>query len=109
MGVAVLGRQLVGAGHGSLASLAIDSGDTVEGLSLLRSARSQLGAERPATADAWLSCLEAVAHATAGEREPAAVALDRAEVAVSRIIGEDPPPWPWVFAFDHAKVAAHRG
>jgi transcriptional regulator with XRE-family HTH domain len=93
---------------GSLASLAIDSGDTVEGLSLLRSARSQLGAERPATADAWLSCLEAVAHATAGERDPALSALDRAETAVSRITLEDTPPWPWVFAFDSGKVAAHR-
>jgi transcriptional regulator with XRE-family HTH domain len=93
---------------GSLASLAIDSGDTVEGLSLLRSARSQLGAERPATADAWLSCLEAVAHATAGEREAALSALDRAEAAVLRITMEDAPPWPWVFAFDGAKVAAHR-
>jgi ATP/maltotriose-dependent transcriptional regulator MalT len=93
---------------GSLASLAIDARDTVEGLSLLRSARAQLGPDRPAIADAWLACLEALAHATAGEATPTATLLERAEQAVERISVEDAPPWPWVFTFDSGKVAAHR-
>ncbi|HMH76898.1 MAG TPA: helix-turn-helix transcriptional regulator [Candidatus Udaeobacter sp.] len=93
---------------GSLASLSADQGDAAEALTLLRSARAQLGADRNATADAWLSSLEALAHAAAGEARQAWTALDRAEAAACRIVEEGPPPWPWVFAFDGVKVAAHR-
>jgi transcriptional regulator with XRE-family HTH domain len=93
---------------GSLASLAVDQGDSAEGLALLRSARTHLGADRPATADAWLACQQALAHAAAGEGKPTWAALDVAEAACARVDREEPPPWPWVFAFDHAKVAAHR-
>lgn len=93
---------------GSLATLAIAYHDVSEALALLRSARAQLGTDRSAIAEAWLACQEALAHATAGEARAADALLDRADVAVDRIQLEEPPPWPWVFAFDHAKVATCR-
>jgi len=93
---------------GNLASLTVDRGDTAEGLALLRHAGRRLGPERPATAIAWLSALEAVAHANGRNEAATWDALDRSTAAVEEVPRGDPPPWPWVFRFDHAKVAAHR-
>lgn len=93
---------------GSLAQLAIDSGAPAEGITLLASARTQLGPADNATAAAWLSCLEALAHATTGEGHAADQRLEVADAAASRITCEDSPPWPWVFAFDQTKVASYR-
>lgn len=93
---------------GSLATLAAYEGDAVEGLALLQRAAGALGAHSPAIATAWLASLEAVAQADAGNARRTWSALERADEAVELIPGEEVPPWPWVFAFDHAKVARHR-
>ncbi|QDQ16512.1 helix-turn-helix domain-containing protein [Streptomyces spectabilis] len=94
--------------QGSLAQFEVEAGNVAQGLSLIRSARRQLGSERPAIAGAWLSALEAVAHATAGDERAAERALLTSAAEVELIPGEQPPPWPWVFAFDMRKVAAAR-
>ena len=93
---------------GSLATLAAYEGDAVEGLALLQHAAAALGEHPPAIATAWLASLEAVAQADAGNARRTWEALDRADEAVELIPGEEAPPWPWVFVFDHAKVARHR-
>jgi tetratricopeptide (TPR) repeat protein len=93
---------------GSLATLAVYEGDATEGLALLRRAAAQVEPDPPAIATAWLSCLEAVAQADANNARRAWDALDRADRAVDQIGVEGPPPWPWVFQFDHDKVTRHR-
>lgn len=93
---------------GSLASFAAEQGDAVESLNLIAVAHQQLGVERPAIADAWLSAVSAIAHASAHDERSALAALDRSDEAAGRIPTEEPPSWPWVFSFDASKVAAHR-
>ncbi|MEU2428687.1 helix-turn-helix transcriptional regulator [Streptomyces sp. NPDC007861] len=94
--------------QGSLAQFEVEAGNVAQGISLIRSARRQLGSERPAIAAAWLSSLEAVAHATAGDERASDRALLASADEVERLPSEEPPPWPWVFAFDMHKVAAAR-
>jgi transcriptional regulator with XRE-family HTH domain len=94
--------------QGSLAQFEVEAGNVAQGLSLIRGARRQLGAERPAIAAAWLSALEAVAHATAGDERAADKALTASNTEAARQNLEEPPPWPWVFAFDERKIAACR-
>jgi transcriptional regulator with XRE-family HTH domain len=101
-------RLLIAYQQGSLAQFEVEAGNVAQGLSLIRGARRQLGADRPATAAAWLSALEAVAHATAGDERAADRALLASASEVELIPREDTPPWPWVFAFDERKVAAAR-
>lgn len=94
---------------GSLASFVIvQEGAADEGLALIRHAVKVSQGERPATGDAWLAALEAVAHASAGDDVQTWRALDRAEAAVGRVTAAEPPPWPWVFPFDARKIATHR-
>lgn len=93
---------------GSLAQFESYAGNAAQGLSLTCSARRQLTSERPAIADAWLSTVEAVAHAAAGDRASTHRALQQASKDADRIAIEEPPPWPWVFTFNKEKVAAVR-
>ncbi|SEE22067.1 hypothetical protein SAMN05428945_6825 [Streptomyces sp. 2224.1] len=93
---------------GSLAQFEAHSGNAAQGLSLARSARKQLGENLPAIADAWLSGVEALAHAAAGAEDRADKALRAATRRAQQIEREDAPPWPWVFSFTEAKVAATR-
>ncbi|MGH3323528.1 MAG: helix-turn-helix domain-containing protein [Streptomyces sp.] len=93
---------------GSLAQFEAHAGNAARGLSLTRSARRQLGPERPAIADAWLSTVEALAHAGSGDRTSCDQALEDASADATRIPVEAPPPWPWVFTFNNSKVAACR-
>jgi hypothetical protein len=93
---------------GSLASFVVHEGDANEGLALIRHAVTVSTEQRPATADAWLAALQAVAHATAGDDSQTWRALDRAEAAVERITLEQQPPWPWIFPFNAQKIAHHR-
>ncbi|MGH3775790.1 MAG: helix-turn-helix domain-containing protein [Pseudonocardiaceae bacterium] len=93
---------------GSLASFVVHEGEASEGLALIRHAARASTRQRPATADAWLAAMEAVAHATAGDDIHTWQALDRADAAGERIATEEPPPWPWVFPFDARKIASHR-
>lgn len=93
---------------GSLASFIVQEGDANEGLTLIRHATKESEGQRPATADAWLEAMTAVAHASAGNATETWRALDRAEAATERVTAEEPPPWPWVFSFDARKIATHR-
>ncbi|MEH6373612.1 hypothetical protein V7793_04510 [Streptomyces sp. KLMMK] len=94
--------------QGSLAQFEVEYGNCAQGLTLIRSARRQLGAERPPIAAAWLSSLEAVAHATAGDDRAADRALATSAAEAARMTADAAPPWPWVFTFDERKIAAAR-
>jgi len=94
---------------GSLAAFEIDSGDPGFGLTLVAEARQQIGSTPHPAPRAWLDANEALSLAAARrDSEAARHALARA----GRIIDQDrqsgPPPWPWVFPFDHAKLAGYR-
>lgn len=93
---------------GSLATLSVYEGSPAEGIAILRRAATQLGPGCPAIAVAWLSSLEAVAQAGAQKEHATWEALERADQAVQSIAADGPVPWPWVFQFDHEKVARHR-
>jgi hypothetical protein len=93
---------------GSLAALAVYEGIASEALAILRAAAARLGPECPMIAVAWLSSLEAIAHADAGNEAATWQALERADEAVRAIPSDGAVPWPWVFRFDHEKVARHR-
>ena len=93
---------------GSLAAFEIDVAEDPElGLGLVQEAEHVLGPSAHPTARAWLACIGALAHAGLGDRVAAARAIRRAEREVARPDNAQ-PPWPWVFAFDQAKVAGYR-
>ncbi|MFE7960553.1 helix-turn-helix domain-containing protein [Streptomyces sp. NPDC057413] len=94
---------------GSLASFEAHAGNGVQALNLAGRARRALRGRSPAVAEAWLSSIEALGHAAAGDRRSADKALVRSRKAAEGLIGQrQPPPWPWVFSFTAEKVAAHR-
>ncbi len=93
---------------GSLAQMEADAGNVAQALDLVRLARSQVGPQEIVIADAWLSTVEALAHAAAGDERSSDRALVRSRSEVNRIPAEEPPPWPWVFTFNEAKVLACR-
>ncbi|MFD7705480.1 helix-turn-helix domain-containing protein [Streptomyces caelestis] len=94
---------------GSLAQFEAHAGNGVEALNLAGRARRALGGRAPAVADAWLSGIEALGHAAAGDRRSADKALTRSRTAAEALSGQQaPPPWPWVFSYTVEKVAAHR-
>lgn len=81
----------------------------MEALNQASRARRALGDRRPAVADAWLSSVEALGHAAAGDRRAADQALTGSRSAAEALKeSEEPPPWPWVFSFTPDKVAACR-
>ncbi len=93
---------------GSLAQFEAHAGNAVQSLNLLNQVRSRLE-ERPiATATAWLSASETLAHAVAGDARMSDRALAQAAKAAEQVSTEDPAPWPWMFTFNGAKVAAMR-
>ncbi|MFL1378456.1 MULTISPECIES: helix-turn-helix domain-containing protein [unclassified Nocardiopsis] len=93
---------------GSLAAFEIDTAEDPElGLGLVQEAEHVLGPSAHPTARAWLACVGALAHAGIGDRSAAAHAIGRAEKEISRS-GNINPPWPWVFAFDQAKISGYR-
>ncbi|WP_406509067.1 helix-turn-helix domain-containing protein [Streptomyces sp. NBC_00212] len=92
---------------GSLAQFEAHAGNGVEALNNTRRARRVLGEGRPAVAEAWLSSVEALAHAVAGDRRAADKALTAARAGAENL-PEEAPPWPWVFTFTPTKVAAAR-
>ncbi|MGW1169150.1 hypothetical protein [Streptomyces sp. NPDC002550] len=78
-------------------------------MNLARRARRVLSEKCPAVADAWLSSVEALGHAAAGDRRSADQALTASRAATDALTAEqEPPPWPWVFSFTPDKVAACR-
>ncbi|USY23282.1 helix-turn-helix transcriptional regulator [Nocardiopsis exhalans] len=93
---------------GSLAAFEIDIAEDPElGLGLVKEAEHVLGPSAHPTARAWLACIGALAHAGIGDRVAAARAIRHAEREIVRPDNAE-PPWPWVFAFDEAKVAGYR-
>ncbi|MCY9783201.1 helix-turn-helix transcriptional regulator [Nocardiopsis sp. EMB25] len=93
---------------GSLAAFEIDTAEDPElGLGLVREAEHVLGPAAHPTARAWLNCVAALAHAGTGDAHAAVHSLGQADREVARP-GNSDPPWPWVFAFDEAKVAGYR-
>ncbi|MCC9311073.1 helix-turn-helix domain-containing protein [Kitasatospora sp. RB6PN24] len=93
---------------GSLAQFEAHAGNAAQALGLARQARQFLGAEQPAVADAWLASVEALAHAADGDQRRADRALTHSRAVAQTLGRNDPPPWPWVFVFDEAKVNAAR-
>lgn len=97
---------------GSLAAFEIDADDPRLGLTLITEAREQAGSRLHSTPRAWLSSIEALAHATAHhgrqDERSATQALLEAERAIDSAPSNEPPPWPWVYPFDHAKLAGYR-
>lgn len=94
---------------GTLAQFEAHAGNGVQALNLARRARRVLGDRRPAVADAWLSSVEALGHAAAGDRRSADQALSESRTAAEALrADQEPPPWPWVFSFTPDKVAACR-
>jgi transcriptional regulator with XRE-family HTH domain len=94
---------------GSLAAFEIDSGDPELGLTLITDARYQIGATPHPAPRAWLDAIEALSLAAARRDSDAATrALSRAAKTIDQDWRPEPPPWPWVFPFDHAKLAGYR-
>ncbi|MFD7444045.1 helix-turn-helix domain-containing protein [Streptomyces sp. NPDC059909] len=93
---------------GSLAQFEAHAGNGVQALNLVRRARRSLGERQPVVADAWLSSVEALGHATAGDRRAADRALTASRAATEALPREEAPPWPWVFTFTETKVVAAR-
>ncbi|MEU1409842.1 DNA-binding protein [Streptomyces sp. NPDC005728] len=94
---------------GTLAQFEAHAGNGVQALNLARRARRVLGQTRPAVADAWLSSVEALGHAAAGDWRGADRALTSSRTGAEALAAEqEPPPWPWVFSFTLDKVAAAR-
>jgi transcriptional regulator with XRE-family HTH domain len=94
---------------GSLAAFEIDGDDPASGLALIAGAGRQIGPAAHPTPRAWLACIEALGHAAARrDGRAAAAALTRAEQAIKTPMAAQPPPWPWVFPFDDAKLAGYR-
>lgn len=93
---------------GSLAMLEIDASDALTGLGLLARAREQLGRLAHPTPQAWLASLEALGYAAAGDADAADRALSRARQAASDDGALTPPPWPWLYPFDEAKLAGYE-
>ncbi|MFJ9029068.1 multiprotein-bridging factor 1 family protein [Streptomyces sp. NPDC102274] len=93
---------------GSLASFEADTGNPHEALRLVTHARHQLGPNTPSLAAAWLSSIEAIAHASAGAHQACGKALQACEQHAARIPDAEPVAWPWIFAFDERKIAACR-
>src|SRR5215472_9966057 len=93
---------------GSLAAFEVDNGDPVTGLRLAARAREQFGDRPHPTPRAWLAALQALGHAAGGDGPRADAALGRAEDAIGSSGAQDAPPWPWLFCFDHGKLAGYR-
>ncbi|MFV2176736.1 multiprotein-bridging factor 1 family protein [Actinomadura sp. LOL_016] len=92
---------------GSLAAFEIDADDPDLGLALIAEARKQIGPRAHSTPRAWLSSIEALAHAGMQREDGSTEALLAAEKAIGKN-GMSAPPWPWVFPFDDAKLAGYR-
>jgi transcriptional regulator with XRE-family HTH domain len=93
---------------GSLATFETDSGDPHHGLDLIAAARKQIGPKPHSAPLAWIDAIEAVALAAVRLDGQANEALTRSARTIDLDRHADPPPWPWVFPFDHAKLAGYR-
>jgi transcriptional regulator with XRE-family HTH domain len=93
---------------GSLAAFEIEVGDHVTGLGLAARAHEQIRDPEHPAPHAWLAAIEALGHASAGVAGDADDALNRAGEATASSTAQLQPPWPWLFPFDHPKLAGYR-
>lgn len=93
---------------GSLAVFEVDCGDPELGLALIADARQRIGATDHPAPRAWLGAIEALSLAAARRDRDAQDALACAAEIIDQDRGSAPPPWPWVFPFDHAKLSGYR-
>jgi transcriptional regulator with XRE-family HTH domain len=93
---------------GSLAAFEIEAGDSRTGLALAGRAAGEIRPCGHPSPRAWLNAIEALGHAAAGDGYGADAALGRAADAAGSGQAHDPPPWPWLFPFDMAKLAGYR-
>ncbi|MFJ6770916.1 helix-turn-helix domain-containing protein [Kitasatospora sp. NPDC091257] len=93
---------------GSLAQFEAHAGNGAIALGLTKRARGFLDPESPTLADAWLSAVEALGHAASGDQRSCDRALTLSRAGANASNHGQPPPWPWVFTFDEAKVAGFR-
>ncbi|WP_306316677.1 MULTISPECIES: hypothetical protein [unclassified Streptomyces] len=93
---------------GSLASFEAETGNPHQALRLITQARHALGRNLSPLAAAWLSSIEAVAHASNHQHHSCERALKACEHSAAQIPDADPVAWPWIFAFDERKTAACR-
>ena len=56
----------------------------------------------------WSGCLAPPGQGRSQDGQAADAALGRAEAALDAPGAQDAPPWPWLFPFDHAKLAGYR-
>jgi hypothetical protein len=91
---------------GSMALWAAEAGRASEAARLLGEAHRSIPQPAPPTVGAWLAAIEATAHASARDADATVAAWKRAETAVAA--GHD-PMWPWLFAFDAAKLSGYVG
>ncbi|MFD8592480.1 helix-turn-helix domain-containing protein [Streptomyces sp. NPDC059637] len=101
-------RLLTAYQTGSLASFEADTGSPTEALRLVMQTRHHLGPDLPPLAAAWLSSIEATAHAANGHKKACDRALLACEQQAALIPDAEPVAWPWIFAFDERKTTACR-
>jgi hypothetical protein len=78
-------------------------------LTLITDAHQQIGTTPHPAPRAWLDATEALSLATARRDGDAAMrVLTRAAKTIDEDRRSEPPPWPWVFPFDHPKLAGYR-
>jgi len=90
----------------SMGQFAANCGDAVESGRLVADARHRLPRAAPAIAGIWMDAIESLAMAHARDRNTLAK-LDHAESRLGRV-ANDEPVWPWIFRFDHQKLAGFR-
>jgi hypothetical protein len=91
---------------GSMALWAAETGQANDAARLVGQARQSIPQPAPPTVGAWLAAIEATAQASAGDADATLAACKRAETAVAA--GHE-PLWPWLFPFDHARLAGYVG
>ncbi|WFE21583.1 helix-turn-helix transcriptional regulator [Solwaraspora sp. WMMD937] len=90
----------------SLGQFAANCGDAHDAIRLVASARHALPRSAPTISTIWIDAIESLALAEAGDKK-AIFLLGQADdrLAKSR---NDEPIWPWIFRFDHQKLASFR-
>jgi hypothetical protein len=91
---------------GSMALWAAETGQANDAARLVGQARQSIPQPAPPTVGAWLAAIEATAQASGGDADATLAACKRAETAVAA--GHE-PLWPWLFPFDHARLAGYVG
>ena len=89
--------------RGSLAQFVSGTDDHVNARRLASRARATMPRSAPPIARVWLDCIEATILASAGDPD----SLDLLDAAERGLTDAD-PVWPWLTAFDAAKLEAYR-